>query len=60
MITPCVKTCVMNPNTNKCIGCYRTLEEIQHWGHYTDEQRSNIMNRVLDESFSNYSNTNNG
>ena len=59
LMTPCQGICKMTQSNYKCIGCHRTLEEIANWQHYTDEQRLKIMDRVLDESFSNCNNTNN-
>ena len=29
--TPCVKICVVDPETGYCIGCGRTREEIAGW-----------------------------
>lgn len=29
--SPCISICTMNDDTGFCLGCYRTLEEIQDW-----------------------------
>jgi predicted Fe-S protein YdhL (DUF1289 family) len=34
-----------------CRGCGRTLEEIQGWSSFTDDQRQQIMERVVLEMF---------
>ena len=43
MKTPCIKVCVMDLDTQRCRGCYRTLEEIGGWGSMTDAEREAIM-----------------
>jgi predicted Fe-S protein YdhL (DUF1289 family) len=50
LVTPCQGICKMNPTTNKCIGCFRTLEEITDWTSYTEEQRLNVMQRLYYEN----------
>lgn len=41
--TPCVKICVVEPETGFCIGCGRTRMEIAGWLGMTPAQRHNIM-----------------
>ncbi|HYD56725.1 MAG TPA: DUF1289 domain-containing protein [Burkholderiales bacterium] len=43
MKTPCIKVCVMDLQTHRCRGCYRTLEEIGRWGALSDAERERIM-----------------
>jgi len=44
MKSPCIKVCkIVN---EVCIGCDRTLNQIQNWTNYTDKQRENIMNNL--------------
>jgi uncharacterized protein len=39
--TPCVKICVVDPETQFCIGCGRTRGEIASWlGMNVDERRT--------------------
>ncbi|NDB64822.1 MAG: DUF1289 domain-containing protein [Euryarchaeota archaeon] len=41
MESPCVMICqVIN---DVCIGCHRTLEQIENWTEYTDLERLEIM-----------------
>lgn len=47
MINPCMSICTYE--NGKCIGCHRTLEEIEHWFEYTDEERKKIMERLDNE-----------
>lgn len=44
--SPCVKVCVMDPATNLCQGCRRTLEEIAGWPAYTATEKRRVLARV--------------
>ncbi len=41
--SPCVKICVVDPETGWCIGCGRTRAEVAGWLSYDDEKRDAIM-----------------
>lgn len=41
--TPCIKVCVVDPETGYCIGCGRTRAEIGGWLAFTPDQRRLIM-----------------
>jgi hypothetical protein len=41
--TPCVKICVVDPETGFCIGCGRTRSEIAGWLAMTAPERRGIM-----------------
>jgi predicted Fe-S protein YdhL (DUF1289 family) len=41
--TPCVKVCVLDPESGYCIGCGRTRHEIAGWLDMTDQLRRDIM-----------------
>jgi len=41
--TPCVKICVVDPETGFCIGCGRTRAEIGGWLGLSPEERRNVM-----------------
>ena len=41
--TPCIGVCTMDDNTGLCLGCYRSLEEIQNWWDMSDAQRADVM-----------------
>jgi len=43
MITPCIKVCKVAPGTDYCSGCFRMIDEIQHWKWFTDDRRSAII-----------------
>ena len=41
--SPCVKVCVIHPETKLCTGCLRTLDEIGTWSRMTPDLRRDIM-----------------
>lgn len=41
--SPCVKLCVMHPETGFCMGCYRSRTEIAGWSRMTPEERREVM-----------------
>ncbi len=53
--SPCINICRLDPVTQLCVGCYRTIEEIAGWTNYSDEKkaaiRSGLQARRADYSF---------
>jgi len=41
--TPCVAVCMIDPRTNLCLGCGRTLPEIARWSAMDSAERHAIM-----------------
>ena len=41
--TPCIKVCVVDPETGFCIGCGRTRMEIGSWLGLSPTERHSIM-----------------
>ncbi len=41
--SPCIKVCVLHPQSGLCIGCYRTGAEIAAWTSLTAEARRVLM-----------------
>jgi predicted Fe-S protein YdhL (DUF1289 family) len=41
--SPCVKICVVDPETGFCIGCGRTRGEIGSWLGLTPEERRTVI-----------------
>jgi predicted Fe-S protein YdhL (DUF1289 family) len=41
--TPCISVCQMDPRTNLCFGCGRTLPEIARWSRMDSTERLAIM-----------------
>lgn len=50
--TPCIAVCMIDPRTNLCLGCGRTLPEIARWGRMDGAERQAVMEtlpqRMLD------------
>jgi len=41
--TPCISVCQMDPRTNLCLGCGRTLPEIARWHGMASDERLAVM-----------------
>jgi uncharacterized protein len=41
--TPCIAVCMMDPRTNLCFGCGRTLPEIARWSGMDSAERLAVM-----------------
>ncbi len=41
--SPCVKLCVVHPESRLCMGCYRSIDEITAWSAMTPEARRAVM-----------------
>lgn len=44
--SPCVKICVVHPETRLCIGCKRTMDEITAWSHMSPVARRAVMEEL--------------
>ena len=41
--SPCIKVCVVHPETRLCTGCARSIDEIAAWSRLSPEARRAIM-----------------
>ena len=41
--SPCVKICVLHPESRLCMGCHRSLDEIAAWSGMAPDLRRRIM-----------------
>jgi len=41
--SPCSNVCRMNPQTQLCEGCFRTLDEIAAWSALSDVEKSAVL-----------------
>ena len=48
--SPCVKVCVVHPESGICIGCHRTTDEIAGWSAMSDTERSDITANLPDRA----------
>ena len=46
--TPCVAVCMIDPRTNLCLGCGRTLPEIARWPRLASAERQALMTLLLE------------
>lgn len=46
--SPCIKVCVLHPETGLCLGCGRTGAEIAVWSRLAPEERRRIMAELGD------------
>jgi predicted Fe-S protein YdhL (DUF1289 family) len=46
--TPCLGTCLIDPNDGLCMGCARSLDEIARWSAMSDAERRAIMQALPD------------
>jgi uncharacterized protein len=44
--SPCIGVCVIDPATDCCEGCFRTLEEVAFWSTSSAPERRQILDRV--------------
>ncbi|MCK0120832.1 DUF1289 domain-containing protein [Loktanella sp. F6476L] len=48
--SPCVKVCVIHPETRLCTGCLRSIDEIGAWSGMTPEARKLVMDALPDRA----------
>ena len=41
--SPCVKVCVIHPESRLCLGCRRSIDEISRWSRMTNVERAEIL-----------------
>jgi len=44
--TPCTRICTLDPRSEHCIGCGRSLQEITQWTRLSADERSRVMQRL--------------
>jgi uncharacterized protein len=44
--SPCIGVCVIDPATDYCEGCLRTLAEVASWSTSSAAERREILDRV--------------
>lgn len=43
--SPCVRDCCLDPQSDTCVGCFRTLQEITGWHTADAAEREQILAR---------------
>lgn len=46
--SPCISVCRMDPRTQLCEGCARTIDEIASWSRYTDAEKNAVWQRIAE------------
>jgi uncharacterized protein len=46
--SPCTKICTVDPDSRLCLGCGRSLAEIERWLFLTGAERAKIMAELPD------------
>ena len=41
--SPCIDICTTDPESELCIGCGRTQEEVSKWISYSNEQKQQVL-----------------
>ena len=41
--SPCIGVCSMDDSTGLCLGCYRTMDEIQGWWDLDNAQKKSVV-----------------
>ena len=41
--SPCINVCTLDPATQVCLGCFRTIGEIAAWGGASNAERAAIV-----------------
>jgi predicted Fe-S protein YdhL (DUF1289 family) len=44
--SPCLSVCVMDPQSEVCAGCWRSLEEIGFWSRMSDDAKRLVWQRI--------------
>lgn len=44
--SPCIKICVIHPETRLCTGCLRSIDEIGAWSGMTPQDRRAVMDEL--------------
>ena len=44
--SPCNRVCTLEPATDICMGCFRSLDEISAWTRFTNAERQAIRDAL--------------
>jgi predicted Fe-S protein YdhL (DUF1289 family) len=44
--SPCINVCLLDAETDTCIGCGRTIQEIAGWAAMSEQERRAIMREL--------------
>ena len=44
--SPCIKICMIHPDAQICVGCYRSASEIASWTRMPEPERKKVMEEL--------------
>lgn len=44
--SPCTRNCELDDDLKYCLGCGRTLQELQTWRWMTEEEKKAVIQRI--------------
>lgn len=44
--SPCIGVCSMDDSTGFCLGCYRTMDEIQQWWDLDNVAKTSVVQKA--------------
>ena len=48
--SPCINICILDPDKDLCIGCYRTAEEISKWSFLSKFEKEELLLKIKSRS----------
>jgi len=55
VLSPCVSVCRMSERTQLCEGCWRTLDEIASWSHFSQAQKRAVWTLLTERIYRHFS-----
>jgi predicted Fe-S protein YdhL (DUF1289 family) len=46
--SPCNRICTLEPGTEMCMGCFRTLDEIFFWTRFSNAERQAVRDALAE------------
>ena len=50
--SPCKSVCELDPSTGFCLGCKRSIDEINNWSLKDDKEKISIIKKAQNREFS--------
>ena len=47
--SPCISVCQLDPDTRRCLGCARTIEQIEAWILLDDHERMAVWRQTAEQ-----------
>jgi uncharacterized protein len=46
-MSPCVNICKLDPKSQYCVGCLRSLEEIANWSSFSQAEKELVLTSIF-------------